>query len=484
MFVSPDYSVSIPDYDIKDHDFVAYFVQVKALSDKALEISNGIKSWCVSRRFSEFHRLREMLEEELPTCLIPPLPSKQDGASKGWYKFASAIGARSVGGHVSLDSIPGAVVGRRFDADLIDSRRQGLETFLNRCLSHPRISRSVILRSFLRECEDWTASLLDLDKLSSSCEVAEKRAITSETTESVPKVSTAVLTQKSHEMMDSVKHCINLWKQISKRQANLNQINKQAADALHRWCPHEAQNLPIADSIQTLAHSLDSYHGLLGLTREEEGDVEERLRGHVRYSAALSDLCARDASIRRDIVADRTLLLQLQNDVQALQNGTRPDLIPSVVGPVNSMTNNMISGLKSFFLNNETSRSGLEEVSAKEIEKAMERIIKKIQDASNRLAGLEEIRSDFEKSVAEEYAFFEKEQSTDLAATMRAYAALQLQRAERCKRLWERAHAAMLNAVTAPQGGSPCPNADIEASNAPSSSTIAEQSRPATLPEM
>lgn len=102
-----------------------------------------------------------MLEKELPTCLLPPLPPKHDGASSGWYKFASAIGARSVGGQVSLDSIPGAVVGKRFDSDLIDSRRQGLEVFLNRCLSHPRISHSPILRSFLRESEDWTSFPLD-----------------------------------------------------------------------------------------------------------------------------------------------------------------------------------------------------------------------------------------------------------------------------------------------------------------------------------
>lgn len=73
--------------------------------------------------------------------------------------------------------------------------------------------------------------------------------------------------------------------------------------------------------LQTLAHSLDSYHGLLSLAGEEEADVEERLQGHVRYSAALSDLCAREASIRREIAAERTLMLQLQNDVQALQVG-------------------------------------------------------------------------------------------------------------------------------------------------------------------
>lgn len=75
--------------------------------------------------------------------------------------------------------------------------------------------------------------------------------MTGEIVESLsPKKSTEVLAQKSQDMLDSVKHFIDLQKQINKRLGNLNQINKQVADALHRWCPHEVQNHRIADSIQ------------------------------------------------------------------------------------------------------------------------------------------------------------------------------------------------------------------------------------------
>ncbi|VUZ47827.1 unnamed protein product [Hymenolepis diminuta] len=425
-----------------------------------------------------------MLKKELPTCLLPPLPPKHDGASSGWYKFASAIGARSVGGQVSLDSIPGAVVGKRFDSDLIDSRRQGLEVFLNRCLSHPRISHSPILRSFLRESEDWTSFLQDSDNTIVNGENSD--IMTGEIVESLsPKKSTELLAQKSQDMLDSVKHFIDLQKQINKRLGNLNQINKQVADALHRWCPHEVQNHPIADSIQTLAHSLDSYHSLLSLVGEEEAEVEEHLQGHMRYTAAFSDLCAREAAIHRGIAAERAAMLQLQNDVQALQNGTRPEFIPSVVGPVYSMSNNVISGLKSLFLSNDASTLTSEKVSPEEIEKAMEQISKKIEETSIRLAELEEVKSDFKKSMAEEYAFFEKQQSEDLAATMRIYAALQFQRAERCKRLWERAHAAMLSA-TEPPSISTFSDENTELSNvaiSPQSVSLSDEHfRPATLP--
>ncbi|VDO09502.1 unnamed protein product [Rodentolepis nana] len=450
MLVPPDFVVTVPDYDIKDCDFVAYFVQVKALTDKAQVLSRGLKSWCVSRRFSEFYRLYEMLEKEIPACLIPPLPPKHGGSSSGWYKFASAIGAHSVGSQIPLDSIPGAVVGKRFDSELIDSRRHSLEIFLNRCLSHPRISQSHILLSFLRESEDWITFPLELDNATFNSE--DGNMATGELVESL--ISTklsASMVQKSQSMLDSVKHFFALQKQINKRLDNLNQINKQAADALHRWCPHEIQNHPFADSLQTLANSLDSYHSLLGLMGEGDAEVEERLHSHMRYADAFADFCAQEAAIHREIAAERAALLQLQNDVQALQNGTRPEFIPSVVGPVSSMTNNVINGLKSLFLNSDTSTSTSESVSPEEIEKAMERIIKKIKDTSIRLVELEEVKSEFKKSMAAEYAFFEKQQVEDLVATMRIYAGLQLQRADRCKRLWERAHAAILNATETPQ---------------------------------
>ena len=40
--------------------------------------------------------------------------------------------------------------------------------------------------------------------------------------------------------------------------------------------------------------------------------------------------------------------------------------------------------------------------------------------------------------MSEEYSFLEQQQKKDPAATMRVFAAIQLQRAEACKRLWER----------------------------------------------
>lgn len=54
------------------------------------------------------------------------------------------------------------------------------------------------------------------------------------------------------------------------------------------------------------------------------------------------------------------------------------------------------------------------------------------------------LKADFVNSLALECGYFEQQQQADLLATLRTYATVQLRRAERCRRLWERAHAAML----------------------------------------
>ncbi|VDL88657.1 unnamed protein product [Schistocephalus solidus] len=162
MSSSQQLQVRIPDYDIKDQEFVAYYIQVKALTEEAKTQANGVKSWCVSRRFSEFVRLRYLLQLELTTCLIPALPSKHDGANSSWHKFTSALHISDPSGTSlsSLDTLssvilPGSLTGRRFDMDLIDSRRRALELFLIRCLQHPRLGTSWTLFAFLHEGSAW-----------------------------------------------------------------------------------------------------------------------------------------------------------------------------------------------------------------------------------------------------------------------------------------------------------------------------------------
>lgn len=64
----------------------------------------------VERRYRDFEWLHACLREDHPECVVPPLPGKQ------------TLG--------------------RFDETFVETRRKALQTFLNRVVAHPKLSRS------------------------------------------------------------------------------------------------------------------------------------------------------------------------------------------------------------------------------------------------------------------------------------------------------------------------------------------------------
>ncbi|KAL7058741.1 hypothetical protein AAHC03_013687 [Spirometra sp. Aus1] len=479
MSSSQQFHVRIPDYDIKDQEFVAYYIQVKALTEEAKTQANGVKSWCVSRRFSEFVRLRHLLQLELSTCLLPALPSKHDGANSSWHKFTSALHISDPVGTslASLDSLssvalPGSLTGRRFDMDLIDSRRQALELFLLRCLQHPRLATAKTLFTFLHEGSDWdelfrakSPSLPIQTALSTPTHhrnEIDQPPINPATSDGTPveqavtkyaTISASDFALRSQNLVASLQRLVDLRKQIKRRYQTVSTSNKKVADALHRWCPFEQQAPALADTVQILAHVFDSYCDLLGPLADET-EIDERLYGHLRYASSPMELCSRQNTVVQAVATEKTKLGRLHNDLRLLETGTNPNLIPSVVGTVSSAKNSVLQNLKSVFGGPaspvDRNKSSAASPSTAEVEMAKDVISDRIQEVTSHLAELELLKTDFANSISAEYAFFEQQQSADLAATLRAYAALQAKRADKCRRLWERAQQAVLQMQATP----------------------------------
>ncbi|KAI8866863.1 sorting nexin-3 [Ramicandelaber brevisporus] len=78
------------------------------------------KTSCVRRRYSDFEWLRDMLERENP--------------------------------RVSLPSLPGKVFTNRFSEDVIETRRIGLERFIQNVAGHPLLQTgSKVLAAFIQD---------------------------------------------------------------------------------------------------------------------------------------------------------------------------------------------------------------------------------------------------------------------------------------------------------------------------------------------
>ncbi|VDK33908.1 unnamed protein product, partial [Dibothriocephalus latus] len=109
-----------------------------------------------------------------------------------------------------------------------------------------------------------------------------------------------------------------------------------------------------------------------------------------------------------------------------------------VVGSVSSAKNSVLQNLKSVFGSSvppvdDSSHPSAARPLTSEVEEAKGVISARIREVTSRLAELESLKADFANSMNSEYAFFEQQQSADLAATLRTYAALQAKRADRCR---------------------------------------------------
>ncbi|VEL43973.1 unnamed protein product, partial [Protopolystoma xenopodis] len=161
---------------------------------EAQKAAGDLRVWSVSRRFSEFVRLREALEKLHPTCLLPVLPNKMDGANASWHRLTALLTGDDLISKLSMSRLtpwsssqshlstpncsffsdptaslfnssesnfrmlPGAISGRRFCINLIEARRVALEIFLRRALEHPRLGCDPLLISFLCEDKSWRYS--------------------------------------------------------------------------------------------------------------------------------------------------------------------------------------------------------------------------------------------------------------------------------------------------------------------------------------
>lgn len=115
------FEVTVSDPEKKGEGVYA-FVTYK-VNTKALAASSGLQQSSVVRRYRDFHWLHAALQQAYPGFLVPPLPEK-------------------------------AIIGR-FSPMFVDSRRRGLELFLNRLAQHRALKDSPDLRLFLHGGQEF-----------------------------------------------------------------------------------------------------------------------------------------------------------------------------------------------------------------------------------------------------------------------------------------------------------------------------------------
>ncbi|KAF0274277.1 hypothetical protein FOG51_00728 [Hanseniaspora uvarum] len=102
----------------------------------------------VTRRYTDFVRLRQVLKKLLPTCIIPPIPERHTLISYILQPFQFSFNYNKTNGS------------QRFideSDDTLLRRSRQFQMFLNLCLSKPKISECIVFKHFIdADFANWT----------------------------------------------------------------------------------------------------------------------------------------------------------------------------------------------------------------------------------------------------------------------------------------------------------------------------------------
>ncbi|KAJ3254049.1 Sorting nexin, cytoplasm-to-vacuole targeting pathway/endosomal sorting [Chytriomyces hyalinus] len=119
--------------DLGSSSYVAYIIRV--------DIPNHSIHFESRHRYSDFETLNRLMRRMHPTILVPPIPEKHNITEL-------AVGSLSV--ISSASSVAAAAVSKsKNDPKLIEFRKRGLQSFLNRVAAHPILGREHVFHAFL-----------------------------------------------------------------------------------------------------------------------------------------------------------------------------------------------------------------------------------------------------------------------------------------------------------------------------------------------
>ncbi|KAJ3388096.1 Sorting nexin, cytoplasm-to-vacuole targeting pathway/endosomal sorting [Chytriomyces hyalinus] len=117
--------------DLGSSSYVAYIIRVD-IPEHSIHLESR-------HRYSDFETFNRLLRRMHPTILVPPIPEKHNITDL-------AVGSLSV---MSTSSAAAASSKSKHDPKLIEFRKRGLQSFLNRVAAHPILGREHVFHAFL-----------------------------------------------------------------------------------------------------------------------------------------------------------------------------------------------------------------------------------------------------------------------------------------------------------------------------------------------
>ncbi|XP_045493821.1 sorting nexin-4-like isoform X2 [Colias croceus] len=289
---------------VRDH-YTVYLIDVKVTDPEYKLVQSKISM--IWRRYTEFEQIHDYLQVTYPHVVIPPLPEKR--ILYAWRKCDTT------------------------DPEFIERRRAGLENFLLRVASHPRLCFDDQFINFLQQEHGWRETITDSGYILQ----AENK---------IKSLSVSIRLKKPDPEIDSVK---NYGKQLEANLGNFLYTRSKIIEKNYALCKLHANygklfsewsviEKEMGDGLQKAGHYFDSIADSIESIAEDEEQLADQLKEYLFFAAALQQLCANHEALQRNLenandalnnrIAERTRAAAGKSGIMSRLFGTtEPDIV-------------------------------------------------------------------------------------------------------------------------------------------------------------
>ncbi|XP_021206936.1 sorting nexin-4-like [Bombyx mandarina] len=289
---------------VRDH-YTVYLVDLKVTDPDYKLVQSKIST--IWRRYTEFEQIHDYLQVTYPHVVIPPLPEKR--VLYAWRKSDTT------------------------DPEFVERRRAGLENFLLRVASHPRLCFDDQFINFLQEEHGWRETITDSGYLLQ----AENK---------IKSLSVSIRLKKPDPEVESFK---NYGKQLETNLGNFLYTRSKIIEKNYALCKLHANygklfsewsviEKEMGDGLQKAGHYFDSIADSIDSVAEDEEQLADQLKEYLFYAGALQQLCSNHEALQRNLeqaqdtlnnrLAERTRAAAGKSGIMSRLFGTTdPDIV-------------------------------------------------------------------------------------------------------------------------------------------------------------
>ncbi|CAH2105321.1 unnamed protein product [Euphydryas editha] len=252
---------------VRDHHTV-YLIDLKVTDPDYKLVQTKIST--IWRRYTDFENIHDYLLQAAPFVVIPPLPEKR--VLYAWRKSDTT------------------------DPEFIERRRAGLENFLLRVASHPRLCFDSHFINFLQREHNWKDWIMDNGYLLQAENKLKSLSVSIRLKKPDPEIES--IKNYGRQLEANLGNFLYTRSKIMEKNYALCKLHANYGKLFSEWSVIEKE---MGDGLQKAGHYFDSIADSIESVAEDEEQLADQLKEYMFYAAALQHVCVNHESIQRDL---------------------------------------------------------------------------------------------------------------------------------------------------------------------------------------